>query len=166
MAWGAVSVYLRSTAPQGLAVLFHLSPHLDRGISFVLPWATRRGFWLWQHLLPAKGSKAGPELLLAPQEDVAGRAVISPGFCPIIQSGGWLQCGSELFLDTWSPSTSCMPGGVPVSSGVEINRPPSPALWLFPLFCEFHFQILWHQDLKDQCWLLFESELQRQRRNS
>lgn len=72
MAWGAVSVYLRSTAPQGLALLFHHSPHLDTGISFVLPWATRRGFWLWQHLLPAKGSKAGPELLLAPQEDVAG----------------------------------------------------------------------------------------------
>ena len=149
MAWGAVSVYLRSTAPQGLAVLFHLSPHLDRGISFVWP-----------------SQPHPPGVPAATQEDVAGRAVISPGFCPIIQSGGWLQCGSELFLDTWSPSTSCMPGGVPVSSGVEINRRPSPALWLFPLFCEFHFQILWHQDLKDQCWLLFESELQRQRRNS
>lgn len=37
MAWGAVSVYLRSTAPQGLALLFHHSPHLDTGISFVLP---------------------------------------------------------------------------------------------------------------------------------
>lgn len=72
MAWGAVSVYLRSTAPQGLALPFHLSPYLDRDISFVLPWATRRGFSLWQHLLPAKGSKAEPELLLAPQEDVAG----------------------------------------------------------------------------------------------
>ena len=162
MAWGAVSVYLRSTAPQGLALPFHLSPYLDRDISFVLPWDSCCGNTCCQQ----KDLKQSLSCCWHPRRMWLGKAMISPGFCPIVQSGGWLQCGSELFLDPWSPSTSCMPGGVLVSSGVELNRLPSPALWLFPLFCEFHFQILWHQDLRDQCWLLLESELQTERGNS
>lgn len=138
------STFKVQSSPGPGSTLSPLASPSQRHKCFTLPQATQGGSWLGQHLPPAKASKAGSPLVLASQEDVVGEGSDFSWLLSNFTKWGLAPMWVRAILGDLIPQHLLhAKRGARLFRG-RAGEAARPCPLTVPLFCEFHFQILWH----------------------